>query len=133
MHISLGKILGIRLGETVIKALACTVLTNLVSVVGVNLSASAALSFIPGLGSISAGLIAAAVDFCYVYIAGIVYIKLIAKLLEKNKKFECMTEEELKKAAKEAGKSVNMKKAFRETKEVFKKSKEEIINKAKSS
>lgn len=87
----------------------------------VSLAASLALSFIPGIGSLGAGTISALTDFCYVYLAGVIYIQLITQLIKKGQNPSKMSEAELKREAKIAANNIDMKKATKEAKEAFNK------------
>ena len=123
MYIRLGKLLGVHLGSSVLKALASAVVADLAGSVVAILAVSTVLSFIPGIGSLGAATITGITSFCYVYLAGIIYINMVEGLLKSGKSIENMTESELKAAAKAASDAMDMKAAVKEAKAAFKENK----------
>lgn len=123
MYISLGNMLGIHIGNGVLKALASAVVADLAGSIVAILAVSTALSFIPGLGTLGAAGITALTSFCYVYLAGLIYIKMVGKILSSGKSVNKMTEAELKAAAKQASDSMDMKKAIKEATSAYKSNK----------
>lgn len=124
MYFSLGNMLGIRLGNGVLKALASAIVADLAGSVAAVLAVAAALSFVPGLGTLGAVSILGLTSFCYVYLAGVIYIKMVGTLLKAGKSIDHMTEEELKDAASKEASSMNMKAAVKEASSAFKASKQ---------
>jgi len=124
MYFSLGNMLGIRLGNGVLKALASAIVADLAGSVAAVLAVATALSFIPGLGTLGAAGILGLTSFCYVYLAGVIYIKMVSALLKSGKSVGRMTEEELKAAARREAGSMNMRAAVKEASSAFKASKQ---------
>lgn len=125
MYISLGKMLGIHIGNGVLKAMASALVADIAGSAAASLGASTILSFVPGIGTLGAAAITGITNFGYVYLAGIIYIKMIAKILESGKSISNMSEEEILKELKKTTNTVNMKEAMKEAKTAYKNSKKE--------
>lgn len=125
MYISLGKMLGIHIGNGVLKAMASALVADIAGSATASLGASTILSFVPGIGTLGAAAITGITNFGYVYLAGIIYIKMIAKILESGKSISNMSEEEILKELKKTTNTVNMKEAMKEAKTAYKNSKKE--------
>lgn len=80
MYASLCSTLGISLKENVLKLLARAVLANIAANLGGVLAAMFAGLFIPGASILAS----AAVSFIAVYLAGIVFLRLILKMAQKS-------------------------------------------------
>lgn len=123
MYVSLGNMLGIHLGNGMLKALASAIVADLAGSVVAMLAVSTVLSFIPGLGTLGAAGITGLTSFCYVYLAGVIYITIVGKIVGSGKSVNSMTEEELKEAARQAAGSMDMKKAVKEATSAYKNNK----------
>lgn len=120
MYVSLGKMLGVKIGHGVLKALASAVVADLVGVVAASIAVTAVISFVPGIGTVGSAVLTGITSFCYVYLAGLIYIKMVGKLLNSGKSIENMSEQELKEALKETADSINMKDAMKEARSAYK-------------
>ncbi|MDE6433068.1 MAG: hypothetical protein K2L07_02425 [Lachnospiraceae bacterium] len=80
MYASLCTTLGISLKENVLKLLAKAALANITANLGGVLAAMLAGMFIPGASILAS----AAVSFIAVYLAGVVFLRLILKMAEKS-------------------------------------------------
>ncbi len=80
MYGTLCSTLGISLKENVLKLLAKAALSNIIANLGSALVAMFASMFIPGASI----LVSAAVAFIAVYLAGVVFLRLILKMAEKS-------------------------------------------------
>lgn len=123
MYVSLGNLLGIHLGNGVLKALASAIVADLAGSVAAILAVSAVISFIPGVGTLGAATITGITSFCYVYLAGIIYIEMIGRILKSGKSVDDMSEEEWKAAAKQVSDEMNMKDAVKEAQRAYKENK----------
>ncbi len=123
MYVSLGGKLGIRLNNGLIRALASAVVADLAGSVAAMLGVATLLSLVPGMGTLGAAGIVGLTSFCYVYLAGVLYIKMVAKLLETGKSIESMTKEELEDVMHRETDGLNMKSAVKEATSAFKASK----------
>lgn len=83
MYFRINNKLGMKFGESVIKTIASAVCTNLVSYAAVS-GVGSALKFIPGIGSITGGIVMSAALYAVTIVSGYVYIQALTYLL-KNK------------------------------------------------
>lgn len=120
MYVSLGKELGVRLGEGVLKSVASAVVADLAGAVVASIAVSAVISFVPGIGTIGSAMITGITSFCYVYLAGVIYLKMLGTLLDMGKSVNDMSEEELKDAMKKTADSMNIKDVVKEAKSAYK-------------
>lgn len=123
MYVRLSKELGITFGDGILKALASGLVADLSATVLANLGLAAAVSFIPGVGSASAGLLAAIANYGMVYLAAIIFINMLAALMGSGKDPSKMSESELKKAAKKASSNIDKKSILKEAKRQYKNNK----------
>lgn len=123
MYVSLGKMLGVKLGNGVLRSLASAVVADLAGAVAASIAVAAAISFIPGIGTLGSATITGITSFCYVYLAGIIYIQMLGKILKTGKSVESMSEEELKRAMKSAAGSIDIDNALKEAKSAYKENK----------
>lgn len=104
MYYRIGNAMGIKLSKSVLKALASAFIANIsgtmVSIIASAVAATA-ISFIPGLGSVSANLIMAGVDFAVIVVAAMIYIKLLSRLTAAGVDPEQLGEDSLKGMMKE--------------------------------
>lgn len=122
MYIKINYDLGIRIQDNILKSLASAFLTNITAYAGaviIGYIASFAVSFIPGLGSIGAIAINGFLGYIVVYASGILYIKLLTKVLKAKGKID-FTDVDVKELAKETAKEANVKKLLQEGKASFK-------------
>lgn len=120
MYVSLGKMLGVKLGNGVLKSLASAVVADLAGAVAASIAVAAAISFIPGIGTLGSAAITGITSFCYVYLAGIIYIKMLGSLLNKGKSVDSMSEAELKQAMRNTASSIDLNDAIKEAKKAYK-------------
>ena len=102
-----------------IRAVASAVITDLAATAAGTVVVAAAVSFIPGVGSMAASTLSAISTFGYVYLAGIIFIKLLVAM--GVFRVEEMSEAEIREKAKEVREGMNMKDAMKEVRTVYKK------------
>ena len=107
----------------ILKSIASAVLADLGGAIAAFVIVAAAISFVPGFGTIGAATITGITSFCYVYLAGMVYIKMLGTLLNMGKSVSTMSEEELKQAMKKEMDSLDMREAIKEAKCAYKQNK----------
>lgn len=112
MYGRLAKEIGVRLHNGVLKAVASAVIADLAAAVAVSLAATAAVSFIPFFGNMSAAAITGITNYCFIYLAALIFIKVITTL--GVHRVEAMSADEIKRAAHSAKADMNMKEAIRE-------------------
>ncbi|MBR5288320.1 MAG: hypothetical protein IKU34_06990 [Clostridia bacterium] len=121
MYIRLGNVLGITFSKGMIRAVASAVVADLASYVATLLAISAAVSFIPFVGSMSASTLTALANFACVYLAAIIFIKMLGALMRTGKDVGGMSEDELITAIKREKDNVDIDRAMAEAKKQFKK------------
>ena len=122
MYGRLAKAMGVRLNNGLIRAVASAVVADLAATVTATIVVAAAISFIPGVGSMASATLTGFSNFGFVYLAGIIFIKLVAAL--GVSKVETMTQEDITAEAKNIQNSMNIKAAMKEARQVYKASSE---------
>lgn len=118
MYGRLAKELGIRLNNGLIRAVASAVVADLAAAVVASVAAAAAVSFIPGVGSMASSVLTAITNYGFVYLAGLIFIKLVASF--GVSRMESMSEEEMKAAARKIQDDIDVKSAMKEAKASYK-------------
>ncbi|MDF2588850.1 MAG: hypothetical protein K0S41_2691 [Anaerocolumna sp.] len=122
MYFRINKCLGLKLSKTLLKSLASAIITNIAasaaSVIG-GAAVSTVLSFIPGIGTVTASIIMAGVVYAAVFASGLIYIKLLTSLFKAGKDPSKMTEEQLKSAAASAVKESDVSKIIKDAKKDY--------------
>lgn len=118
MYGRLAKEMGITLSQGLIRAVVSALAVDLGASVTTSIAATAALSFIPGLGSMAASTITAITNFAFVYLAGMMFVKLIAKF--GISRVQNMSQSEMKSAIHDVQKGVNMTSAMKEARSSYK-------------
>lgn len=99
MYIQINEALHISISKNKLKSLASALLSNLVTGLGgaaaIEVSA-AALSLVPGIGIFSASVLLSAVNYALVYVAGLVYIRMLTNLFHANADISAMSEDQIK-------------------------------------
>lgn len=108
MYIRLGAAMGIGFDKGMIRALASAMLAELAAEVAVILVGAAAISFIPIVGNLSAGMLTAIASFCMVYLAAVIFMKMLAAMLGKGVDPSKASTAQLKANAKVAMAGTNM-------------------------
>ena len=110
----------IKVSKNILKAIASVAVAEIAAYLGVIIAAELALTFIPGLGSISASVLAGIINFAMVYIAGILFLKMMTSVFKAGKDINNMTEDELKSYMKNESTKDNISSAYKEAKTVYK-------------
>lgn len=118
MYGRLANAMGVRLNNGLIKAVASAVVADLAAAVATTVAAAAAISFIPGVGSIASATLVGITNYGFVYLAGLIFIKMVASL--GVTRIESMTENEMKAAAKDIQSEIDIKSAMKEAKASYK-------------
>ena len=116
MYIRICKIIKIDLGKNKLKALASAVLTNIATQLAGMLAIGVAASFVPGASILVCG----AGNFAVVYIAGIIFLNALTQLFHLYRKdIKNMDAKEWENSIKASAKGINMKRLFKEAKNMF--------------
>ena len=118
MYGRLASTIGVRLNKGLLKAIASAVVAGLAAAIAATVTVAAAVSFIPGVGSMASATLTGISNFGFVYLAGIIFIKMVTSL--GISQMEKMSEEELTSAAKRVQSTVDVKSGMKEAKKVFK-------------
>ena len=129
MYVRLSKKIGLPFNKNIIKALASAVVTNLAATAATTLIATAVISLIPGIGSIAASATDAALGYAVVTVSGIIYMKLLTKLLSGKNKIDLnsLSEKEIKQMAEKTIKETDVKSLLQQAKSDYKTVKNEKI------
>lgn len=112
MYLQINKKVGLSLEDNIVKTIASGIITNLAGTIVGSLILSTVLTFIPGLGNISASIIMAGVCYAITLVSGIVYIKILTNIFIRKKQqnisaedikkeYDNMDKEEIKEMLKE--------------------------------
>jgi uncharacterized protein (DUF697 family) len=93
MYLAINKKVGLSLQDNIVKTIASGILTNLAAAIVGSIVLSTVLSFIPGLGNISASIIMGGVCYAITLVSGIVYIKILTNIFERKQKQDVSAEE----------------------------------------
>lgn len=128
MYGRLGKAIGLPFNKHILKSLAAGVASNLAATAATTLVATAVVSLIPGIGSVAASALDAALGYAVVSSAGILYMKLLIKLAKSKKDPLNLSAEELSDVAKETMKETDVKGILKTMKNEYKEVKDEKIS-----
>ena len=118
MYERLANAMGVRLNKGLIKEVASSVIDNLAASATATITAMAAISFIPSVGRVASVTLTSITNFCFIYVAGLIFINLVATF--GVSRVENMSEEEIKRAAKSVQDNIDVKAAMKEAKKVHK-------------
>lgn len=120
MYCRLCKNSNIPLNKNKLKAIASVAIAEIAAYLAVVIAAETLLTFVPGLGNLGASVIAGICNFAMVYIAGILFLKLMLSFTKKNRDIASMSVEELKSAMKCEANEDFIKDMYKEAKTVYK-------------
>ena len=101
MYVRINKELALPFGENIVKSLAAGVLTNLAGAAAGFLVVGSAFKLIPGIGSLAGAALMGGTTYAITIASGIVYMKAVTKLLNRNVSTEHVQDVDLKSAADE--------------------------------
>lgn len=113
MYVRISGRLEIKLSKNKLKFLGSVILSDLTASVG-SIAAVSAISLIPGIGSVSAALLAAGANYAMITAAGVLYLKLMSSLIGEGIDVSAMSDEELKARMKKVVDEQNVKKMMKE-------------------
>ena len=117
MYIKICKLCKIKIGKNLLKTIASAVISNIATGLAGLLALELLSSLVPGMEIVIGGV----VNFCVVYMAGLLFLKLLGLFFSKIiKSPEEINEEEMHKAVKDLVKKENLRKVFKEAKDTFK-------------
>lgn len=95
MYLRINSKLNLKFDSNALKTIASGVLTNL-GAYATGMGVGSTLKFIPGIGSITGGIIVSGINYSIVYASAFVYIKIISTLVKKTKSSSHRRFEEIK-------------------------------------
>jgi hypothetical protein len=122
MYARINSTCQIPFSENVMKSLASGLATNLVSYILGGLAMSTLFSFFPGVGSIGASVIIGGTCYALTLASGIIYLKILTKLMNSGVDLSNVTEEELKAKAADITQTMNIKETLENAKKEYKNS-----------
>lgn len=125
MYVRVNIVLGIKIKDNILKSLASAFLTNIIASAGTLILyfiAGFALAFIPGLGSLGAVAIDGFIGFVTVYASGLLYIRLLTKVMKGKGEMD-LSDVDIDKIVKETTEESNVKDVIKEGKKMFKEAK----------
>lgn len=125
MYIRICKELNLSLGKNILRGIASVFIAEIAAFLAVWLGAFAVISFVPGIGNVSAALVDGVMAFAMVYIAGVIFLILMEKIGKENIDISSITEEEFKDMAKECAKEADIKSIYKEAKKTYSKVKDD--------
>lgn len=125
MYYRLCKNSNIPLSKNKLKAIASVAIAEIAAYIAVIVAAETLLAFVPGIGNLGAAMIAGICNFAMVYIAGILFLKLMLLFAKRNSDIASLSEEELKNAMKHVADEEDFTNMFKEAKSAYKSAKKD--------
>lgn len=125
-YVKINKTLGISMSENTAKFIGSAIVTNLVANAGAMLIAyagAAILSFIPIFGQVAAAAINGALGYIIIYVAAIIYLLLISKMMRPDGSLKIAENDDTKHIIQGIIKETNIKEIIKEGRNSYKKAK----------
>ena len=125
-YVKINNTLGILMSENTAKFIGSAILTNIVTCSGVLLisyAGAAVLSFIPIWGQIGAAAINGALGYIMIYVAALIYLQLITKMMQPDGTLKVMEEDDTKHIIEDIIKQNDLKKMIEEGRNSYKSAK----------
>lgn len=123
MYGRIGAKIGLPFRKNVLKSVASGVATNIATGIVGTIALSTAFSFVPGIGSVGASVIAGATCYALTLASGYIYLKIMTKLFSEGVDLSRVTEQELKDMAASAAKDSDVREVIKEAKADFREKK----------
>ena len=124
MYVRLAAAMHISMGKPMLKAVASAIVADITAYLTTVLVTAAAVSFIPFFGNMSSAVLTGIANFAFVYMAAVIFVKMLTSLLKRGINPATASEAELKSAAKAASASTDMKDVYAEAKQAYHTAKE---------
>lgn len=125
MYYKICKECNIKISKNMLKTLASIVVAETAAYIGVTIVAEIALSFIPLVGTWSAAFIAGIANFGMVYVAGVLFLKMMVNVFKANIDINNISESDLENIMRNISTEDTIKKAYKESKNVYKETKDD--------
>lgn len=126
LYAKINKILNIEISKNKLKFICSVIVSDIGTSAGryiVFYATACIVGLIPGFGQFAAGFIEGMVGFVTIYMAGIIYLNFLTKIMNVKAKVNEDNDEETKMLIHEVTNEVDMKELAREGKELYKKAK----------
>lgn len=134
-YVQINKTLGISMSENTAKFIGSAIVTNLITSAGAFVAVligSSIVSIIPGVGTVAAIALNAALGYTIVYVSAIIYLKLITRMMQPDGTLKVSESDDTKHIIRDIIKESNIKDMVKEGKAAYKQAKEDgSIDKAK--
>jgi len=120
MYYRINSKIGVPFSKNVLKSVATAICTNLATAAISSIVVSSLLTFVPGLGTLAGELIMAAVTFALAWSSGLVYLKVLTRFAESDVDLNAVSEEDLKKMARDVLSKEDVKGMMKQAKQQFK-------------
>ena len=135
-YVKINKTLGISMSENTAKFIGSAIVTNLITNAGAFVAilvGSSILSIIPGVGTVAAIALNAALGYTIVYVSAIIYLKLITRMMQPDGTLKVSESDDTKHIIRDIIKESNIKDMVKEGKAAYKQAKEDgSLDKAKN-
>lgn len=118
MYGRLARQLGVTLSNGLIRAVVSAVAADLGAAIATTVAATAIISFVPGVGNMASAAITAITNYAFVYLAGLMFIKLVAAF--GISRVQTMSQDEMQAAMHDVQEGIDMKSAMREARSSYK-------------
>lgn len=125
-YVKINQTLGISMSENTAKFIGSAILTNIVTCSGamlISYAGAAVLSFIPLWGQMLSAAIDAALGYIIIYVAAVIYLQLITKMMQPDGTLKVPEEDDTKHIIEALIKQSNLKDLIKEGRDSYKKAK----------
>ena len=119
MYARINSKLGIPLGNDLVKSIGSAIATNLAAYAVASIAMTTLFSIVPGIGSVGAAAIAGGTTYSLTLVSGLVYLKVLTKVLRAGKDPTQVTVDGMKEAAKDVLKEEDMKSVMKEARSAY--------------
>lgn len=124
MYINICKACNFTLHKNILKSIASVAIAEIVAYLAVALVVETVITFFPGL-NIGAAVIAGVINFAMVYIAGVLFLKMMANVFKANKKIDSISSNEWEDFMKKEATRENISSVYEEAKNAYKETKDD--------
>lgn len=120
MYLHINNQLDLKFSENMLKTLASGIATNLVAYIASSIAITTTLTFLPGLGSISASAIAGGVAYALTIVSGEIYLSILTKIFKSGININSISNDEIKEMADDIIDNSYIKSAIKKAKKSYK-------------
>ncbi len=120
MYYKICKECNIKISKNMLKTLASIVVAETAAYLAVTIAAEVALSFLPLFGNFTAAFVASIANFGMVYVAGVLFLKMMVNVFKANIDINNISESDHEDIMRNISTEDAIKKAYKESKNVYK-------------